>query len=183
MSAANFCTMEDFPLFVIEDKYYKECPCCGMYLSLDEEACPDCGESMEDVSACYDSFETQDQIDSIENYIKKEKPYLEFFNVTVQGGYYTGAQLYVEERYSSFPESFDNEDCHMYFECCRSRAIRKYEAEKRKVEKFMRQIAAVFGLDEYYCGGVFSNGEAVYHKVPGKNAGNRERIKYALAVT
>lgn len=182
MSAPNFCVMDEFPLFVVDDQYMKRCPCCGLYMDAEAEECEECGASLEDVEAEYDDFMTNDLFSMIQQDIKDNAPYLEFFEVTVQGGYYTGMQLYVEDKHDCFPEQYDNDDCHYYFDCCRSRAIRKRAAEVRKVEKYMRKIARQYGMDEYYCGGIFSNGEAVYDKVPDQNATQREKLKYALAV-
>lgn len=182
MSAPNFRTMRDFPLFVIEDQYFKRCPCCDLWMDGETETC-ECGASLEDVEAEYDEFETSFNIKAIERYIEQNAPRLDFYKITVEGGYYTGAQLYVEEEHPQFPDVYDNDDCHYYFDCCRSRAIRNQKSEIRKVEKFMRQVAREFGLDEYYCGGIFSNGEAVYSKVPDKTSTKREKLKYILATS
>lgn len=57
MSAPNFRTMRDFPLFVIEDQYFKRCPCCDLWMDGETETC-ECGASLEDVEAEYDEFET-----------------------------------------------------------------------------------------------------------------------------
>ena len=100
--------------------------------------------------------------------------------LAVQGGYYTGMQLYVEEKHECFPEQYDNEDCHYYFDCCRSGAIRKRASEVNQVKRFMRLIAKNCGMEEYYCSSIFSNGEAFYCKVPDKTATKREQLKYAL---
>lgn len=180
MSAPNFRTMADFPLFVIEDRYMKHCPCCDLWVDGEAETC-ECGESLENVEAEYDEWETSFNVKAIEQYIDQNAPRLDFYKITVEGGYYTGAQLYVEEEHPQFPDVYDNDDCHYYFDCCRSRAIRKRKSEVHRVEKFMRQVAKDCGMEEYYCGGIFSNGEAVYRKVPAKNAGKHEKVMYAVA--
>lgn len=183
MSCPNFVTMEEFPLFACEDRYSKRCPHCGAYSMQDAETCDCCGESLEGADAEYDEWETREHFALIEQDIEQTAPYLEFFTITVQGGHYTGMQLLVEEKHPSFPDSYDNDDCHYYFECCRSRAIRKRAAEVNRVKRFMRKIAKGHGMDEYYCGDIFSNGEAVYHKVPDKTSTKREKLKYILATS
>jgi len=182
MSCPNFTTMEEFPLFVAMDQYFKRCPHCGAYTSQNAEICDSCGESLEDVEPEYDEWETEDYFNQIKESVERDTPSLDFFTVTVRGGYYSGMQLFVEEEHPCFPEDYDNDDCHYYFDCCRSKAIRRRASEVNKVKRFMRKIAMEYGMDEYYCCSIFSNGEAFYSKVPDKTATKREKLKYALAV-
>lgn len=85
---------------------------------------------------------------------------LTFHKITFKSGYYDGVQLYVEEKDN--PHELDNDDCHYYYDMCRSKAIRKYEAEIRKINKWMEKVAKEHGWQKIYCLGVASNGEAFY---------------------
>lgn len=85
---------------------------------------------------------------------------LTFHEITFKSGYYEGVQLFVEEKDN--PHELDNEDCNYYYDMCRSKAIRKYDAELRKINRFMDKVATQYGWKELHCLGVFSNGEAIY---------------------
>lgn len=83
-----------------------------------------------------------------------------FHEITFKSGYYKGIQLYVEEKEN--PYELDNEDCRYYFDMCRSEAIRKYDTEIRKINRWMDNVAVEHGWRELNCIGIFSNGEAIY---------------------
>lgn len=85
---------------------------------------------------------------------------LTFHKIVFKSGYYTGIQLYVEEKEN--PHELDNEDCKYYYDMCRSQAIRKYDAEIRKINRWMEKVAPEYGWRELHCVGIFSNGEAIY---------------------
>lgn len=85
---------------------------------------------------------------------------LVFHELKIESGYYDGVQIFVEEKEN--PHELDNEDCRYYYDMCRSKAIRKYDAEIRKINKWMEKVATQYGWEEIICLGVFSNGEAVY---------------------
>lgn len=94
---------------------------------------------------------------------------LEYFKVEVKDGYYSDLQFVVRtyddldfDRES--PYCIDNEDAHYYFDECRSKVLRKTDAEKRKVYKWLKSLKDQ-GFTELHCDGVFSNGEAVYSRV------------------
>lgn len=86
---------------------------------------------------------------------------LTFHELTFKSGYYSGIQLYVEEKEEN-PHELDNDDCHYYYDMCRSKAIRKYDSEVRKINRWMDKIATQYGWKELNCVGIFSNGEAIY---------------------
>lgn len=95
-----------------------------------------------------------------------------YHNVTVEGGHYCGFQFYVSERYegefdldTSSKYCITNDEAHYYFDKCRSLAIREADREKRKIKKWLENLASAYGYDILVCVGVFSNGEAVYEKV------------------
>ena len=85
---------------------------------------------------------------------------LVFHSMEFKSGYYDGVQLYINT--AENPHELDNEDCRYYFDMCRSQAIRKYEAEIRKINKWMEKIAVEYGWRKLNCIGVFSSGEAIY---------------------
>ena len=93
-----------------------------------------------------------------------------FHDVTVEGGYYQGFQFYVEEKYTKYFDldknseyCIDNDDAHYYFDMCRSKALRAADAEKRKIEKWLNNLAAN-GFEKLVCIARFSNGEAIYKR-------------------
>lgn len=139
MSTPNFHTMENFDLFV---KVY---------------------EPEED----YDEFEAQffyediyEGFDGFKDLMENLNDSLFFHKITFESGYYDGVQLYVEELEN--PHELDNEDCRYYYDMCRSQAIRKYDAEIRKINKWMDKVATEYGWRKLHCLGIFSNGEAIY---------------------
>lgn len=86
---------------------------------------------------------------------------LTFHEIVFKSGYYDGVQLYVEEKEEN-PHELDNEDCRYYYDMCRSQAIRKYDAEIHKINRWMEKVAPEYGWRELHCLGIFSNGEAIY---------------------
>ena len=85
---------------------------------------------------------------------------LTFHSMEFQSGYYSGVQLYVNT--TDNPHELSNENCKYYYDMCRSQAIRKYEAEIRKINKWMEKVAVEYGWRKLNCLGIFSSGEAVY---------------------
>ena len=77
-----------------------------------------------------------------------------------EGGYYCGIQLYVEVEHDLEEEDYSNDDCHYYFDCCRSVAYRKYQAEVRKINRLLATLGKKYDFQEYVCTARFSNGEA-----------------------
>ena len=132
-------------------------------------------------------WESRDIYDDLTEYgIKPLNNELRFFEISAISGYYCGLQLWVEHtRYAENAGFYDdcdtddvtNEDCRYYLDMCRSEAIRKYEAERRKVLRLLEKLADAYGFEEYVCIGRFSNGEAWYEKA----SNNRARIKAACA--
>lgn len=99
--------------------------------------------------------------DGFKDLMEKFNDTLTFHEVQFKSGYYDGVQLFVEEKEEN-PHELDNDDCRYYYDMCRSQAIRKYDAEVRKINKWMDKIATQYGWKELYCLGIFSNGEAIY---------------------
>lgn len=113
-------------------------------------------------------FITEKDLDLAVQYAEKKfNKCLDFFKVTLCPGHYSGIQLKIEDsdfcREYGTPEDLDNEDCRFQWDICRSKAIRKYESEKRFLNRrFLPEIANFLGMRKLICMGVFSNGEAVY---------------------
>ena len=180
MSCPNFETQENFKLFLWDfkrpdDKYLNE-----NILEIDEDitSIEDITESMrnEYAESIYereyrditDNF--SETIDDILHTLKRE---LQFFEVTLKDGYYCGLQFYVEEtgnmRYICV-EDVDNEETRYYYDMCKSEFLRKYYSEINFInKKLLPKLAKFFSFEEYYCRGIFSNGEAVYCKVENTN--------------
>ena len=107
---------------------------------------------------------------------------LKYHDVNVQSGYYSGFQFVVDEKRSSQFDldkdseyCIDNEDAHYYYDMCRSQVIRKADAEKRKIRKWLEKIAEDYGYEILVRTALFSNGEAVYER-----RSPRSMIKSAL---
>ena len=159
MSAANFCTMRDFPLFAKD--YYedaKRCPECGAILSADDTECEFC------------------ECNELEDYQYYDE--CAAYDVKLQSGYYSGVQFYVEINHDlTEDQDYSNDDCHYYFDCCRSVAYRKYASEVRKINRKLAEFAKAYGFQEYVCTARFSNGEAWYQLA----SNPRARLKSVVA--
>lgn len=141
MSTPNFRTQSNFPLYLFDDS---------------------------DMTA----WEAQDYFSGVAEDLDEINDGLRFFSVSVEGGYYGGAQLYVGMTETADNAGFtedgaeyaDNESCRYYLDMYRSQAIRKFEAEQRKVNKLLAHVAQTWGFERYFCRAIFSNGEAIYCK-------------------
>lgn len=132
-------------------KYGMPMVCGGLYLEEDEDG--------------YWEFEDASYL------AKKFTKELKYHDVNVQSGYYYGFQFVVDEKLSSQFDldkdseyCIDNEDAHYYYNMCRSQVIRKADAEKRKIRKWLEKIAEDYGYEILVRTALFSNGEAVYER-------------------
>lgn len=175
MSTPNFYNQKNFKLYVqsfepmdleeykreyFEDSYYYE-----EYIETENEKHKEyllekayqndmefwCENFYEDIIHGFDGFKKvmEDFTDT-----------LAFHKLKFESGHYDGIQIYVEEKEN--PHELDNDDCNYYFDMCRSKAIRKYDTEIRKINRWLDKVAKEYGWRELYCLGIFSNGEAVY---------------------
>jgi hypothetical protein len=175
MSAPNFYTMENFSLFVKvyeamtleeyqEEEFHYDDYLYPEYEEAEDEDKADILEKSynhamdlwsedfyRDIFYGYDGFK-----EVMENFNND----LIFHKIEIKSGYYDGVQLYVDELEN--PHELDNDDCRYYYDMCRSQAIRKYDAEIRKINKWMEKVATEYGWRKLNCLGVFSNGEAIY---------------------
>lgn len=180
MSAANFSTMRDFPLFV---KDYcqdaKRCPECGAIMADDATECEFCDCNELENCQYFDEFEAGEDQKSIEEILDDFNRYeLLFHEVKIQSGYYTGVQFYVEVNHDlTEDKDYSNSNCHYFFDCCRSVAYRKYTVEIRKINRKLVELAKKYGFQEYVCTARFSSGEAFFE--PASNP--RALLKAAVA--
>lgn len=172
MSAPNFDSNQlGFPLYVHDNVYSKVCPECGEWHEEDAEECSACGADLSDVEPRYDEFDMEYICEEAGNDLRKLSEGLEFFAVRLESGYYAGVQFDVDWKNirgwgcAGDPEELDNDDAHFYFDCCRSEMLRRYQRERRKLAKKLKELADFHGFEEIRCVGVFSNGEAVYERV------------------
>lgn len=178
MGAANFCTMRDFPLFA-KDYYQdaKRCPECGAIMDDDATECGFCDCNELDDYRYFDECAAYDEQKSIEDDLCDFNCGLLFHEVKIQSGYYSGVQFYVEVNHDLTEDrDYTNSDCHYYFDCCRSVAYRKYDAEIRKINRKLVELGRKYGFQEYVCTARFSNGEAWY----GLASNSRARLKSAV---
>lgn len=178
MSTANFFTMRDFTLFAKD--YYaaaKRCPKCGAIMDKDANECDYCDcKELEDYTY-FDQFLADEEWNEITSLMDELNRDLMFHKVEMRSGYYIGVQFYVEAEYDLDEEDYSNNDCHYYFDCCRSVAYRKYAAEVRKINRKLAAWGKEYGFQEYVCVARFSNGETLYDLA----SNPRARLKSAVA--
>lgn len=161
MSAPNYYTMENFSLFVKDyDEESMRCPEYGTVLGADATVCDICGcEDLEEC-CCFDNLAWEDDRREIEQELEDINDNLMFHKISLRSGYYYGMQFYVEVEHD--PEDYDNDNCHYYFDCCRSVACRKYEAEQRRINRKLAELGKRWGFQKVVCTARFSNGEACF---------------------
>lgn len=150
MGTCNFVTQSDFDLYIYDE-------------DLDDTLDEDTAINGYDFSmACV--YEESIRL------AKELSKDLMFYNIEIRCGYYTGIQTQLvatdwQAQVECF-EQLDNEDCHYYFDMCRSKALRKHKAEVNKInKKLLPLFEKELGFDHIRCIGVFSNGEAIYERV------------------
>lgn len=159
MGTCNYISQNNFDLYVIsyevDEEYIKEYEEVNGY-EFDEEW--DCQIFYEDIYR---------EAERLANKLNEE---LMFYQIEIRSGYYDGLQTIIQgtDWYDSYYdiEDVSNDDCHYYFDMCRSKAIRKHNAEVNKInKKLLPLFEKELGFDHIRCIGVFSNGEAVYERV------------------
>ena len=91
---------------------------------------------------------------------------LQFFKIKLRPGYYEGAQLFIEES-SEYgrPDWYDCNTCRAVWDLPRWKAVRAYNAEKRRINRrIVPALARAFGFERLRTVGRFSNGEAIYER-------------------
>jgi len=164
MSTANFKSMKDFPLIVAANEYCKVCPECGFTQDPDAEKCDECGCDLAGVEPIYDEWAMDDIVRNMEKKAKELNEYLTFYTVSVESGYYSGLQFYVDEKYYDV-EGMDNEDSQDEFGLCRSKMLRKYRSEGNWLRRALQKAKNELGLMELGVSARFSNGETMYTEI------------------
>ena len=175
MGTCNFNSMKNFDLWAVGNYrfYAKLCPECSSCCPLEDNMCDICGADISDAPEEFDELAEQFFYEDILADLEKVNQDLLFHEITIESGYYEGLQLYVSLNstadYAGFtengPEYADNESTRYYLDLCRSAAIRKYEAEQRKINKILAKIGHTYGMDHLAIYARFSNGETWYTKV------------------
>lgn len=178
MSTANFKSMKDFPLIVAASEYCKVCPECGFTQGPDAEKCDECGCDLSGVESVYDEWAMDDIVHNMEAKAKELNEYLTFYTVSVESGYYSGLQFYVDEKYCDV-ESMDNEESQYEFGLCRSKMLRKYRSEGNWLRRALQKAKAELGLMELGVVGGFGNGEVIYTEIK-PDMPKRAALKVAL---
>lgn len=88
---------------------------------------------------------------------------LKFHKVKVLAGYYEGGQIVFEEIHN--PNEMDNDDTRYYFDMCRSKAIRAYDAEIRKINRRIDKFCKEGVWGKLGVVGHFSDGSCVYKEI------------------
>lgn len=164
MSAANYCTLRDFPLYANDfNQEGFRCPICGTIHETLQESCPVCGGTAEmEEGVFFDAFDADCICRDIQEILDDLNQELVFHKLSLRNGYYYGVQFYAEAEHDLTEYDYSNDECHYYFDLCRSTAYRKYSAEIRKINRKLSKIAKTYGFQELYCIGWFSNGETLY---------------------
>ena len=164
MSTANFKSMSDFPLIVAEDEYTKICPKCGCGQGGTPDKCECCGADLSGVDSVYDEWAMDYIGRNMETKAKELNEYLTFYTVSVESGYYSGLQFYVEEKYYNV-EDMDNCESQDEFGLCRSKMLRKYKSEGNWLRRALQKAKEELGLMELGVVARFSNGEVMYTEI------------------
>ena len=173
MGTCNFNSMKNFDLWAVgSGRFYSKC-CPECSCSSDGDECELCGADLSDIEPEFDELAEMFFYEDILRDLEETNRGLLFHEISIESGYYEGLQLYVTlthaADYAGFtengPEYADNESTRDYLDLCRSAAIRKYEAEQRKVNRILAKIGRAYGMDKLAIYARFSNGETWYTKV------------------
>ena len=163
MGTANFKSMTDFPLIVAEDTYMKYCPTCEEWVEATDK-CNECGHDLTGVEAVYDDFACEYITHEMEAVAERLNAAQPFYKVSVESGYYSGKQFYVEDKYWHIAD-MDNEESQDEFGMCRSLMLRKVKVAANMIRRELRNAKKELGLIELGVAARFSNGETWYCKV------------------
>lgn len=166
MSTPNFETQYGYPLMIVDDTDYcfPRCPKCGSWMEKvgDEWDCCECEYHTDEPEGFeLDDFSYEFEIERVQDELEDFNDTLMFHKLTLKSGYYRGVQTYVE---SNDPHYMENYETRYEWDLYRSQAIRKYDSEERKVNRYLHKLKYQ-GLKELELRCTFSNGEAIYDYV------------------
>lgn len=159
MGTCNYITQKDFDLYTIEYSRPTQEEIENFIIATGEMF----DEDFDTEIFYYDMYQDAERL---ADRINKE---LIFYKIEIGCGYYDGIQTFVDQtdwNYYNDVEDMDNHACKYYFGMCRSKAIRKHNAEVNRInKKLLPLFQKELGFDHIKCVGVFSNGEAIYERV------------------
>ena len=139
MSTCNFITTPGYPLYAISD------------------------DNFTDENGDFDELLAEDWYDDAKQIFDPFHETLRFHNVSIASGYYGDYQILIT--FKHFREDLeDNDYCRWFFDMPRSKALRAFDAEKRKIERWLDKNAANMGFEHIAPIARFSNGEVWYGK-------------------
>lgn len=180
MATGNFKTMRDFPLIVATDEYTKICHECGCGQGGTTDKCECCGADLSGVDSVYDECAMDFIVSNMETKAKELNELLTFYTVSVESGYYSGLQFYVDEKYWHI-EDMDNDESQEEFGLCRSKMLRKYKSEGNWLRRALHKAKDELGLMEFGVYARFSNGEVMYTEIK-PDMPKRAALKVAVNV-
>lgn len=140
-------------------------------------SCPNFQQMNFDMPMVCGGLYAEDELDACFEYedachlARKFTEELVYHDVYIVGGHYYGFQFFVDEKEGrkfdldkTSPYCIDNEDANYYYGMCRSKVLKKADAEKRKIRKWLEKIAEENGYEILVRTAIFSNGEARYER-------------------
>jgi hypothetical protein len=159
MGTCNYIIQSDFDLYTIEYKRPTQEEIENFIIATGEMF----DEDFDTEIFYYDMYRDAERL---ADRINKE---LIFYKIKIGCGYYNGIQTFVDQSdwdYYNNVEDMDNDACKYYFGMCRSKAIRKYKAEVKRINKrLLPKFKTKLDFDRIICVGVFSNGNAIYERI------------------
>jgi hypothetical protein len=143
---------------------------CGGLESFDEMAKAYEEETGEEYSEGLYEGDLYNELETAEQLAEEFSNSLTFHDVTIESGYYSGFQFWVEKKFSNYFDldksseyCINNDDAHYYFDMFRSQTLRAADAEKRKIAKWLEKLQKN-GFEILVCTAKFTNGEAIYSR-------------------
>ena len=163
---SNFKPMkEGFPLIVYNDQYCKVCPKCNYGQDKNNDKCEDCGADLSDVEPIVDDCAIDDIMYELNRYVKNANDAQDFYEVSLEPGYYEGIQFYVTPKYDDVT-SWSDEDAQIQFGVDTMEEVLELKQMSREIVlKVLKQAKKELGMIELKVSARFSNGETMYDKV------------------
>lgn len=151
MATCNFCTMDNFDLYVIGDE-----DIIKQWFEEDENVV-----SYEELSFAWDCWWIDNEKYGISEDIDTLNDELRWYHVELKSGYYEGVQIYVDTEWCNIG-TWSEEDCQDEFELTKKETMCMILEEQKKINAWLAEVATMYGFRKLDCLGVFSNGEAIY---------------------